>query len=74
MSARYGLQGPVSRELLTCGGRVLVHDNPHELAFLVPGVRVVSVPRDIPPEQTMPISAHPGLAGVRFPLDRRDFK
>lgn len=74
MSARYGLQGLVSRELLTYGGRVLVHDNPHELGFLVPDARVVTVPRDIPPEQTMPISAHPGLAGVRFPLRKGDFR
>jgi hypothetical protein len=74
VSARYALQGPVSGELLTYGGRVLVHDNAAELGFLVPGVRVVTVPRDIPPEQTLPISAHPGLAGVRFPLDRRDFR
>lgn len=71
---RYGLQGPVSRELLTFGGRVLVHDSAAELGYLVPGVRVVTVPRDIPPEQTLPISAHPGLAGVRFPLRKDDFR
>lgn len=74
MSGRYGIQGPVSGELVTYGGRVLVHDNAAELGFLLPGARVVTVPRDIPTEQTMPISAHPELAGVRFPLDRRDFR
>jgi len=71
---RYGLRGPVSRELLTYGGRVLTHNSVAELEFLIPGAQVVTVPRDIPPEQTMPISAHPELTGLRFPLDRRDFR
>jgi hypothetical protein len=71
---RYGLQGAVSRELLTYGGRVLVHDNAAELGFLIAGARVVTVPRDIPPEQTLPICAHPELAGLRFPLRREDFR
>jgi hypothetical protein len=71
---RYGLQGATSRELLTYGGRVLVHDNAVELGFLVAGAEVVTVPRDIPPEQTLPISVHPELTGLRWPLRREDFR
>ena len=74
MTARFGLRGAVSGELISYGGRVLVHDNAAELRFLIPGARVVNLPHHIDPEQTMPISAHPELAGVRFPLDRRDFR
>jgi hypothetical protein len=71
--SRYALQGETSKELLTYGGRVLVHDNPTELEFLIAGARVVAVPRDIPPDQTMPVRYHPSLVSVRWPLRREDF-
>jgi hypothetical protein len=71
--SRYGLQGETSKELLTYGGRVLVHDDPSELAFLISGARVVTVPRDIPPDQTIPVRFHPSLVNVRWPLRREDF-
>lgn len=70
----HALVGAVSGELLSHGGRVLVHDNAAELEFLFPGARVVALPSYVPPEQTLPIWAHPELAEVRFPIDRRDFK
>jgi len=70
----YGLKGNRSEVLLTYGGRVLVHNNDRELQFLFPGTEVVRVPAGIPEELTMPIFAHPELASVRFPLDRRDFR
>jgi len=72
--SRYALQGAVSRDLLTFGGRVLVHDNRAELEFLTDGARVVECPRDIPPEQTLPIRHHPQFAAVQWPLDRRSFR
>jgi hypothetical protein len=72
--SRYALQGTVSRDLITYGGRVLVHDNRPELEFLFTGARVVECPRDIPPEQTLPVRFHPQLAAVQWPLDRRDFR
>lgn len=72
-ATRYGLQGTVSRELLTLGGRVLTHHDRGELEFLVTGARVVTIPPDIPDEQTMPITAHPQLTGVVWPLRRTDF-
>lgn len=74
MSARYGLYGVNSRDFLTFGGRVLVHDNAAELEFLTTGAVVRAVPPSIPDDQTLPISAHPSLAGLRWPLDRRDFR
>ncbi|MGH8571198.1 MAG: hypothetical protein ACREX8_01305 [Gammaproteobacteria bacterium] len=74
MTARYGLQGARSRELLTLGGRVLVHDNATELEYLIAGARIVAVPSDIPDEQTMPISAHPELGHISWPLRKADFR
>jgi hypothetical protein len=53
---------------------VLVHDNADELAFLVAGAAVRPVPPSVPDDQTLPITAHPELAGVRFPLSRKDFR
>ncbi len=74
MTARYALAGDISGDLLSYGGRVLVHNDPHELGFLITGARVVTLPRDIPDDQTLPISAHPEMAGVRFPLVKGDFR
>lgn len=75
MTARYALQGAVSRDLLTWQGRVLVHDNRDEMEFLFTGdVRVIECPRDIPQEQTLSIRHHPDLASVTWPLNRKDFR
>lgn len=71
---RYGLKGNRSGVLLTYGGRVLVHGNDRELQFLFPGTEVVQVPAGIPEELILPIYAHPELASVRFPLNRKDFR
>lgn len=73
--SRYALQGTTSRDLLSYGGRVLVHDNPAELEFLFAGdIRVIPCPRDIPPEQTLSVRYHPDLAAVQWPLDRSQFR
>lgn len=72
---RYGLQGDNSRDLLTHGGRVLWHTDPHELAYLVPiGARTVELPADIPAEQTLHISQHPQMAAVSWPLTKGQFR
>ena len=42
---RYALQGTVSRDLLTWNGKVLVHDNPGEMAFLFAGTSASSSAR-----------------------------
>ena len=74
MSKRYGLYGDVSHDFLTLDGRVLVHDNAAELAFLVIGATPRELPSSFPADQTLPIRLHPDLAAVRWPLDRRDFR
>lgn len=68
------MAGAMSGDLLTWHGRVLIHGDRDELEYLFTDMRVVDCPREITPEQTMPIAAHPDMAAVRFPLDRRDFR
>lgn len=71
---RYGLKGRRSGDLLSYGGRILVHDNMNELQFLFPGTQVMQVSASLPEELLLPISAHPEMSSVRFPLDRKDFR
>lgn len=71
---RYGLYGRNSRDFLTWGGRILIHDNRAEMEWLFPGVPVRELPNDIPANQTLPIEHHPDLAGTTFPIDRREFR
>lgn len=71
---RYGLYGANSRDFLTYGGRVLVHHNAAELEFLTTGAVVRELPQDIPPELTLPIAAHPSLAGLTWPLRKDAFR
>lgn len=67
------MKGPRSGELLSLNGRVLVHDNPHELEFLFLGIQTVPIGRnfDLP---TMPVKDHPGLADVSWPLRKEQFR
>lgn len=71
----YALQGLTSGDLITWGGKVLVHDNRRELEFLfIAGVRVVECPRDlVANDLTMPIWAHPEYEGLSWPLRRSEF-
>lgn len=68
------MKGPVSGELLSSGGKVLVHDNPAELEFLFANMKVVELGSMIPPEDTMSIKDHPDMASVRWPLNPEDFR
>jgi hypothetical protein len=70
----FALEGSISKELLTFGGKVLVHDNPDELGFLIKGARVVECPSYVKPEERMSIKMHPDIAHIRFPLVRSDFR
>lgn len=74
MSRRYAVAGPVSGELLSYNGRILVHGDRAELEFLLADQRVVEVPAHIPAEQTMPWSQHPQMEAVTFPLKREEFR
>lgn len=70
----WGLWGRTSRDFLTYGGRVLVHDSRAELEWLFPGAPVREVPSSIPADQCLPVEHHPDLASTAFPLDRRNFR
>lgn len=73
MTVLYAYVGPVSKELLTYQGRVLVHDNPDEMTFLVPAMRVVALPRADLGRPLMRLRDHPDLAALTWPLRREDF-
>lgn len=65
--------GPRSGELLSYGGRVLVHDDRAELEYLFPTARVVRLSDGELGQPTMSIKDHPQLASTRWPLRREDF-
>lgn len=74
----FALFGPVTGDLLTFGGRPIVHDNREELEWLLPGARVVRVTeRDLrtrSPLTPMPLREHPALAHLSWPLNREEFR
>lgn len=47
---RWGLWGQQTRDFLTHGGQVIVHDDRAELEFLIPGTPV----RELPPTSRRP--------------------
>lgn len=73
--SRYALLGARTGDLLTYGGRVLVHGNRAEMEYLFPSARIVSITVGNLGRPVMKLSDHPQLkeAGVRFPLRREDF-
>ncbi|MFD9223816.1 hypothetical protein ACFWDI_28385 [Streptomyces sp. NPDC060064] len=74
MTTRWALEGPTSHDLLTYGGKVIVHGNRHELEWLMANARVVQCPRSIPPEQTIELRFHPQFEGVSWPLRREEWR
>jgi hypothetical protein len=74
MNTRWALEGPVSRDLLTHGGKVIVHNSRPELEWLMAGARVVKCPSSIPPEQTIELRFHPNFDGCSWPLRREEFR
>lgn len=61
-----------SGQAFTLGGAILVHDNRAELEFLFPGRKTADVTESVLPKR--PWKDHPGMASVRFPLQREDFR
>lgn len=62
-------------QLLSYGGKTLVHDDRGELEFLLAGpVRIVPCPPSLRPEDCMEIKFHPHYAHHRFPLRREDYR
>lgn len=69
------------REPLTFQGRILLHDSAQELGWLIPTHSVVELKgataREVAERLGVPTMLwrdHPDMAGIRWPLDRRDFK
>jgi len=71
---RFAYVGPVSNELLSFRGAVLVHTDRAEMEYLVPGCRVVELPRADLGRPLMPLSRHPDLAAVQWPLRKELFR
>lgn len=76
MKHRYALQGLKSGELLTYRGRIIVHNDPNELSWLLRGPFSVV---KLPPHgelgrSVIALRDHPGCAGLTWPLNRADFK
>jgi hypothetical protein len=67
----YGMVGPNSGDLLTYGGKVIVHNNRSEMEFLFKNVRIARVNNV---DCAMKLEEHPGMANVSFPLNRKDFR
>lgn len=73
MTRLWALAGARTGEILSYGGSAIVHGNRAELEFLFPASRVVECPRDLV-VTSIPLAAHPDMAYVSFPLDRRQFR
>ncbi len=69
--ARYALK-TTTGDVFTRHGRVLVHDSREELEFLFPGRTAVDVSNTQLP--TAQWRDHPDMAGIRWPLNREDFR
>lgn len=76
----YALYGAATGDLLTLGGRPLVHDDRAELDYLIDTrkTRVVQVTvGDLEQRSPLPplwLRDHPGLSHLRWPLRREDFR
>lgn len=77
----YGIRGATSGELLSYKGAVIIHDNPHEMEFILVGTGgAVGLPGKTPKEvatriqrKAMLLKDHPDLSHVRWPIQREDF-
>jgi hypothetical protein len=77
----WAMAGHKTGEILSYGGRMVVHPVRHELEWLIGDTaRVVQLCGDNPEEVSaiygrpaMLFKDHPDNSNVRWPLDRRDF-
>ena len=76
MSAMWAIQEDrLHGQLLSYGGKTLVHDNKGELEFLLTGpVRIVPCPPSLSADDCMEIKFHPHYAHHTFPLDRSAYR
>lgn len=68
----YGLQGDISKSLISINGRVIVHDSREELEFVFPNSQVVCLGRR--PELSMGLREIPGLEEISLPVRREEFR
>jgi hypothetical protein len=62
-------------DLLSYGGKTLVHNSRAELEFLLTGnIRIVPCPPSIPPEQALELRFHPQFSHHQFPLRREAYR
>ncbi|MFE3031579.1 hypothetical protein ACFXKY_08010 [Streptomyces canus] len=62
-------------QLLSYGGKTLVHGDKGELEFLLAGdVRIVPCPPSLRPEDCMEIRFHPQFSHHQFPLRREAYR
>lgn len=71
--SRYALVGAHTGDLLTFRGRVIVHDQRHEMEWVFPNSRVVRVADGESLGPTISLKDHPDMASFRWPLRREDF-
>lgn len=71
--SRYALVGPRTGDLLSYGGRVIVHHDRAEMEFLFPQARIVQVTDGDLGQPTMRLQDHPDMASTSFPLRREEF-
>lgn len=67
---KYVLVGRTTKDALSYGGKIIVHDNKAELEFLFPNERVAPLPSYVDDSLTMALKDHPGMQEVQFPLDQ----
>lgn len=74
MMPKYALETLGSKELVTFRGRIIFHDNPRELEWLLKGpFRIIELPRHDLGRPLLRLRDHPDLAAVSFPLRKSDF-
>jgi hypothetical protein len=74
----YALYGEHTEDLLTYGGRPIIHDNREEMEWLLPTARIVPVTaRDLKARSPLPplsLRQHPDLGHLRWPLTPAQFQ
>ncbi|WP_406170340.1 hypothetical protein OIE52_39335 [Streptomyces canus] len=62
-------------QLLSYGGKTLVHDSRAELEFLLTGaVRFIECPPSLREEDCLELRFHPNYAHHQFPIRREDYR
>lgn len=68
MDKQYVLVGRTTKDALSYKGKIIVHDNAEELAYLFPNERVAPLPSYVDDSLTMSLKDHPDMDSVQFPL------